>query len=71
MYGDRKKMVIPMPDEMVETTAKIICSNCHDEIDNGSCLNCGTPFEHAGRVFCNGTEHYCEECYDEQNEGGE
>lgn len=64
-------MVIPMPDEMVETTAKVICSNCHDEIDNGSCLNCGTPFEHAGRVYCNGTEHYCEECYDEQNEGGE
>ena len=58
-----------MPDEMVETTAKIICSNCRDEIDDGACSNCGTPFEHGGRVYCDAPEHYCEECYDEIQHG--
>ena len=57
-----------MPDEMVKTTAKIICSNCHDEIDNGSCLNCGKLFEHGEHVYCDAPEHYCGECYEGEDD---
>ena len=54
---------------MIKTTAKMFCSNCHDEIEEGACSNCGTPFEHGGRVYCRGTEHICKECYTDDQEG--
>ncbi len=54
-----------MSDKIVKTTAKLICSNCHNEIEDGCCTICNTAFEHAGRVYCHGADHYCEECYEE------
>jgi predicted amidophosphoribosyltransferase len=57
-----------MTDEMVKATAEVFCSNCHNEIEDGACSNCGTPFEHSGRVYCDAPEHYCEECYEEEDE---
>lgn len=49
-------------------TVEVFCSNCHNEIEDGACSKCGTPFEHGGRVYCDGREHYCEECYEEEDE---
>jgi predicted amidophosphoribosyltransferase len=61
-----------MYKEMIKTTAVILCSNCHDEIEGGSCSNCGTPFEHGGRVYCDGSEqHICEECYTDEEDSDE
>ena len=51
--------------KIVKTTAKIFCSNCHNEIEDGICSSCGNPFEHGSRVYCGDTEHYCEECCEE------
>ena len=56
---------------MIMTTAKMFCSNCHDEIDGGTCVSCGNPFEHAGRIYCAGNYHYCQDCYDEMDQAGE
>ncbi len=53
---------------MIKTTAKLICLNCRNEIKDGSCSNCGLQFEHAEMVYCNGNDHYCEECYEETEE---
>lgn len=53
---------------MIETTSKLICSNCHNEIEGGCCSECGNTFEHGGRVYCEDPDHYCEECYNEYND---
>ena len=64
-------MILMTDREMIRTTAKMFCSNCHDEIEGGACSLCGNPFEHAGRIYCAGNDHYCPDCYDEMDQVGE
>jgi predicted amidophosphoribosyltransferase len=53
-----------MPDEMVKTTAKIICSNCSKEIVEGSCSKCSREFVSDEIIYCGGNKHLCKECYE-------
>lgn len=58
----------------IQAVAHMTCSNCKNDIDSG-CSNCENPFENGAMVYCRemryGTDHLCEDCYNEESEEDE
>lgn len=52
-----------MSQEMVNATARMICSNCKNNITDALCPNCGKSFVDGESIYCGTSEHICEECY--------